>query len=58
MKVQFPFVWLRRGALGAVVVATNVGWRVSGEGDDLVIPGEGFTEHGVASRQGWAGFPV
>ena len=39
-----------RGGLGTVVGATNVGWRVSGEGNDPVISCEGFTERGVASR--------
>ena len=58
MKVQFPLGWLRLVALGAVVVAPKVGCIVSGEGNEPVIPSEGFTEYGVASRQGRAGFPV
>ena len=42
MKIQFPVGWLSRGALGRVVVAMRVGWRVSGEGDDVAVRGEGF----------------
>ena len=58
MKVQFPLGWLQPLALGAVVVAPKFWCIVSGEGNDPVIPGEGFTEYGMSSRQGRAGFPV
>ena len=51
--------WLSStGGPGGSRCHPKVGCMVSGEGNDPVIPGEGLTEYGVASRQGRAGFPV
>ena len=58
MKDQFALGGLCLCALGTVVVAPNVWWRVSGEENYSVIPGERVTEDGVASFQRRAGFPV
>ena len=56
MKDQFPLGGLCLCALGMVVVAPNVWWRVSGEENYSVVPGERVTEYGVGSCQRWAGF--
>ena len=58
MKDQFALGGLCLCALGTVVVAPNIWWRVSGEENYSVVPGERVTEYGVASCQRRAGFPV
>ena len=58
MKDQFALGGLCLCALGTVVVAPNVWWRVSGEENYSVLPGEALASYGVASCQRRAGFPV